>query len=141
MTLSELQQLPIFKILDKKEQAWVIEYCKTCDPDKASREVFKTATDRAARIMTRRMMTEPRVVPVIAAWNGQLEGEPTLDEYRHELWRMARECRSDSARAALMRLYGETRGFIRKSSPSSESPAFDASILDDIENPKPSEEK
>lgn len=110
-------------------------YCKNGDPEAATKAIYETATARGLKTITRRMMSEPRIVTVLELWNGHLEGEPSIDEYRHELWRMARECKSDAARASLMRLYGEARGFIKKSGLGPQlSKRPDASILDEIEN-------
>lgn len=133
MTIKSLKESPLFLLLQPKEQEWVLAYIKSGDASTATKTIFSTATDNATKQMTMRLLAEPRIGNVIAAWNGELSEEPSIDEYRKELWRQAKNCKSDAARAALMRLYGETRGFIKRTA-ANQPAQIDPHLLEEIEN-------
>lgn len=114
MTIEELKQHRLFKLLQNKEPDWVLEYISSGgDVDRATQKVFEPATKSSHTTWKRRMLTEPRVALVLNLWHGELEDQPTLDDYLKELWRAAREAKGDAAKAALFRLYGEARGWIK----------------------------
>jgi hypothetical protein len=142
MTLDELKSTRLFKLLQPNEAKWVEVYVETGgDVNKATITAFNTTTDKLTRMISRRVLTEPRVNAVLAVWNGELEDEPSLDDFRREVWRQARECKSDQAREKLLRLYAEARGWIKPGRGGVETPKPNTvGILDEIENPdKPKE--